>query len=103
MITDVGFHEDEDAGVRCSVTCRRDPLSIVLGVAAIIAIARVAGRAVWDEALLLGHERVNDPGFLMNALRVSETPDLETATRSLLARTAIRLPDRTADRLCQEP
>ena len=97
MTLDVGFAEDEECGVRCSVTCWRDALSVVVGISATIAIARVAGRRVWDESLLLGHERINDPEVLLRTLRTYGASDLHTAARSVLAKTRVRLPSGLAE------
>ncbi|MFI0405034.1 hypothetical protein [Actinomadura sp. 3N508] len=87
--------DDEDVWPHwCSVECQRDPESVVLGIATIIAVARVAGRKVWDEVRQLGLERISDPEDLVRALRVSGAPDLESAVRAVLARTGITFGER---------
>lgn len=57
-VSDAGFPDDPDCGVRCHVGCRRDEVSYVLGIACIIAAARIAASSVWDESCLLSDERV---------------------------------------------
>jgi hypothetical protein len=88
-VTDTGFPEEEDGGIRLTATPLRNGVSYVLAIATAIAAARLTGSRVWDETGSAGGGRITEPDRLAEHLRAPAGLPFDEAVNAVLARTRL--------------